>query len=256
MRLRGIPVLQDGEDVKNRTSVDYNAAVMAGLPRLYSWDVTGLNPIVPKAGALAIDRPDASGPGFSALIATTIATLDFARSSRGVSPGNPKPYSFVPFAKDAVSSSAKAAGHALADLRGAQLSAIYECTATNWLQIDPSLANATVKPYLPPPSSGTRVAFLKALGGGTAIVPGACVTAGHPARPTSPVRRPADRAARIAPPCPRHRNAPVRRPFVVLVNLERRALTRRGECCPARWPPRASAATGDDDRRIHCGHCG
>ncbi|MCX4690184.1 substrate-binding domain-containing protein [Kitasatospora purpeofusca] len=162
----------------NRTSVDYNAAVMAGLPRLYSWDVTGLNPITPKAGALSINRPDGSGPGFTALINTTISALDFSRSSRAASPGDPKSYSFVPFAKDAVSWSAKAGGHAPADLSGAQLRAIYECTATNWLQIDPSLANATIKPYLPPSSSDTRVAFLKALGGGTAIVPGACVTAG------------------------------------------------------------------------------
>ncbi|WP_328952821.1 substrate-binding domain-containing protein [Kitasatospora purpeofusca] len=151
---------------------------MAGLPRLYSRDVTGLNPITPKAGALSINRPDGSGPGFTALINTTVTTLDFSRSSRGASPGDPKPYTFVPFARDAVSWSAKAGGHAPADLTTAQLGAIYECTATNWLQIDPSLANATVKPYLPPSSSDTRVASLKALGGGTAIVPGACVTAG------------------------------------------------------------------------------
>ncbi|WP_043475519.1 PstS family phosphate ABC transporter substrate-binding protein [Kitasatospora sp. MBT66] len=162
----------------NRTSVDYNAAALPGLPRLYSWDVTGTNPITPKAGALSINRPDGSGPGFTALINTTISTLDFARSSRSVSPGDPKPYSFVPFARDAVTWSAKAGGHAPVNLTTAQLKAIYECTATNWLQIDPSLANATIKPYLPQSTSDTRVAFLKALGGGTAIVPGACVTSG------------------------------------------------------------------------------
>ncbi|MFD8323696.1 substrate-binding domain-containing protein [Kitasatospora purpeofusca] len=162
----------------NRTSVDYNAAVAAGLPRLYSWDAIGINPITPKAGALSINRPDGSGAGFTALINTTATTLDFSRSSRGVSPGDPRSYYFVPFAKDAVSWSAKAGGHAPANLSTAQLRAVYECTATNWLQIDPSLANATIKPYLPPSTSDTRTAFLKALGGGTAIVPGACVTSG------------------------------------------------------------------------------
>ncbi|MFJ8437083.1 substrate-binding domain-containing protein [Kitasatospora sp. NPDC094019] len=162
----------------NRTSADYNAAAAPGLPRLYSWDVTGVNPITPKAGAVTMNRPDGSGPGFAALITTTLGTLDFVRSSRGVSPGDPRPYSFVPFAKDAVSWSAKAGGHAPADLSTAQLRAIYECTATNWLQIDPSLVNATIKPYLPPATSDTRVAFLKALGGGTAILPGTCVTSG------------------------------------------------------------------------------
>ncbi|MFF7587859.1 hypothetical protein ACFZCK_10300 [Kitasatospora purpeofusca] len=59
-----------------RTSVDCYAAVAPGLPRLYGWDVTGTNPITPKAGALSINRPDGSGPGFTALINTTIGTLD------------------------------------------------------------------------------------------------------------------------------------------------------------------------------------
>ncbi|WP_380284094.1 substrate-binding domain-containing protein [Kitasatospora purpeofusca] len=162
----------------NQTSGDYNASLTAGQPRLYSWDATGYSPITPKAGATTIARPDGSGAGFNALINNTGATLDYSRSSRGTVVGDPTSYSFVPFARDAVGWSAKAGGHAPANLSTAQLKGIYECTITNWAQIDPSLGNAAIKPVLPQAGSDTRTAFLRALGGSTVIIPGACVISG------------------------------------------------------------------------------
>ncbi|MFF8771849.1 substrate-binding domain-containing protein [Kitasatospora sp. NPDC015120] len=165
----------------NQTSLDYDAAVVGTTqPRLYSIDATGASPITTKTGATPIPRPDGSLAGFNALAGTTAATLDYARSARGpVSSLNPQPFTFVAFARDAVSWAARASGHAPANLTTGQLRDIYQCTVTNWTQIDPTLANATIKPVLPQAASDSRQAFLKALGGGTTVLtPGACVTTG------------------------------------------------------------------------------
>ncbi|MFF2351813.1 substrate-binding domain-containing protein [Kitasatospora sp. NPDC058115] len=164
----------------NQTSADYDAAIIGTQPRLYSIDATGASPITTKTGATPIARPDGSLAGFNALVATTAATLDYARTSRGpVSNINPQPYTFVAFARDAVSWAAKPGGHAPANLTTAQLRDIYQCVVTTWNQIDPALANTTIKPVLPQATSDSRHAFLKALGGGSALLtPGACVTTG------------------------------------------------------------------------------
>ncbi|WP_327676614.1 substrate-binding domain-containing protein [Kitasatospora sp. NBC_00458] len=159
----------------NQTSSDYNAVVAPVLPKLYSWDVTGINPITPKTGAVSIARPDGSGQGLTALAINTAATVNYSRSSRGPVAGDPTPYTFVPFARDAVTWSAKAGGNAPANLTTAQLKGIYECSITSWAQISASLPNVAIKPYLPPAISDTRTAFLKAIAVST---PGVCVTAG------------------------------------------------------------------------------
>ncbi|MGW6915488.1 PstS family phosphate ABC transporter substrate-binding protein [Kitasatospora sp. NPDC054939] len=167
------------QTVLNDLSSGYNA-YLTGIgnttsPRLYSWDSTGTSPITPKTGAATITRPNGSGAGITALNANTNATVDFARSSRGPQTGDPVTDIFVAFAKDAVSWAGKTGGNAPANLTTAQLKGIYECTTTNWTQINAALPNATIKPHLPQVNSGTRSFFLKAIG---VTTPGSCVTTG------------------------------------------------------------------------------
>ncbi|MGK4583974.1 PstS family phosphate ABC transporter substrate-binding protein [Kitasatospora sp. HPMI-4] len=170
----------------NQFSTDYNASLTAAgdttSPRLYSWDATGSTTITPKTGATGINRPNGSGAGISALNANTSATVDFARSSRAPQAGDLSTDDFVAFAKDAVAWSAPATGNAPSALTTADLQGIYTCTITNWNQITdvPGYTgpSATIKPFLPQTSSGTRSFFLSAIGGGSAVTPGSCVTSG------------------------------------------------------------------------------
>ncbi|MET8622470.1 substrate-binding domain-containing protein [Kitasatospora sp. NPDC004669] len=154
------------QSVLNQFSTDYNASLGSGstAPHLYSWDATGSSPITTKTGATSIARPNGSGAGIKALVANTSATVDFARSSRAPQPTDAHGLDFVVLAKDAVTWSAQSGGNAPAQLTAAQLNGIYTCSITNWQQIDPSLANATIKPYLPQTDSGTRAFFLSAIG--------------------------------------------------------------------------------------------
>ncbi|CAN3981776.1 substrate-binding domain-containing protein [Kitasatospora purpeofusca] len=163
----------------NAFSTAYNA-YLTGLgdttsPRLYSWDSTGPSPITTKAGAPAIVRPYDAGAGLAAFHSVFPAGIDFVRADRGPQTGDLTTDLFVALAKDAVSWTAKNGGHAPANLTTAQLRNIYSCTITNWQQIDPSLANATIKPFLPTAGSGTRSVFLAAIGNPTS---GPCVTTG------------------------------------------------------------------------------
>ncbi|MFC9331061.1 substrate-binding domain-containing protein [Kitasatospora sp. NPDC057015] len=177
------------EDFMNQTSADYDAAASAGLPRLYSWDAYA-SPLVitPKTGAISILRPYSGGAGVSALANNTTATVDYARTARAPQPGDPIGLSFIPFAKDAVTWSAKFGGHAPANLTTTDLRAIYNCAVTNWNQITDvagySGPNALIKPFLPPANSDTRSSFLKAIGVTTV---GSCVVSGPQAdRGTDP----------------------------------------------------------------------
>jgi ABC-type phosphate transport system substrate-binding protein len=165
------------QSVLNQFSTDYNASLGAGstAPHLYSWDATGTSPITTKTGATSIARPNGSGAGIKALVANTSATVDFARSSRGPAATDAHGLDFVAMAKDAVTWSAQQNGNAPAQLTPAQLNGIYTCSITNWQQIDTSLANATIKPFLPQTDSGTRAFFLSAIG---VTTPGTCVTSG------------------------------------------------------------------------------
>ncbi|MFF2657627.1 substrate-binding domain-containing protein [Kitasatospora sp. NPDC058032] len=165
----------------NQFSTDYNAALASAgdttSPRLYSFDATGPSPITLKQGAPQIGRPIDVGTGLGAQHVWPSA-IDFVRSDRGPQAGDLPSDLFVAFAKDAVSWAAQAGGHAPANLTTAQLKDIYTCVSTKWSDIDATWPNATIKPFLPPPSSGTRAFFLKALGGGVPLSPGACVVSG------------------------------------------------------------------------------
>ncbi|MER7770121.1 substrate-binding domain-containing protein [Kitasatospora sp. NPDC096140] len=180
----GLPHSQDivgvGSDttqaVLNQIAADYNATLVnPSDPHLYSWDAIPAGTITTKSGATPITRPNGSGAGISALNANTSATVDFARSSRSPQPTDPTTDDFVAMAKDAVAWAAPSAGNAPANLTTANLKDIYTCAVTNWTQINPSLPNATIKPFLPQTGSGTRSFFLTTIGGGTAVTPGACV---------------------------------------------------------------------------------
>ncbi|MET8699190.1 substrate-binding domain-containing protein [Kitasatospora sp. NPDC004723] len=180
----------------NQYSTDYNAALTAAgdttSPRLYSFDAVGPSPIVLKAGTGSVARPAGSTSGLAYLHAVP-SSVDFVRMDRGRLTTDPLSDTFVAFAKDAVSWAAQSGGHAPANLSTAQLKNIYTCVSTSWAQIDPTLPNATIKPFLPQPGSGLRDFFLKALGGGTPITPGACVTSGvEDNQGTDPVLNDAD----------------------------------------------------------------
>ncbi|MBO1416166.1 PstS family phosphate ABC transporter substrate-binding protein [Streptomyces sp. FH025] len=162
--------------VLNQLSTDYNATLTdPNAPHLYSWDAIPTGTITTKAGATPITRPNGSGAGITALNGNTSATVDFARSSRGRAATDPATDDFIALAKDAVTWSAVKGGHAPAQLSAAQLKAIYQCTTTNWTQIDPTLPSATIHPILPQASSGTRSFFLGAIGNPTL---GSCVVTG------------------------------------------------------------------------------
>ncbi|MFI2608071.1 PstS family phosphate ABC transporter substrate-binding protein [Kitasatospora sp. NPDC018619] len=181
---RAIDFVGTGSDttqaVLNQLAADYNASLTdPTAPRVYSWDATPTGTtITPKAGAATIARPNGSGAGIKALTTYTNTTVDFARSSRGPQPTDPTTDDFVSLAKDAVAWAAPATGNAPANLSTANLKDIYTCAVTNWHDIDASLPNATIKPFLPQSDSGTRSFFLTTIGGGVAVTPGACVTSG------------------------------------------------------------------------------
>ena len=165
------------QSVLNQFSTDYNTFLGTGstLPHLYSWDaaVPGSTTIAnTKTGSVSnITRPNGSGAGITALATTyTNTTVDFARASRGPVTGGPTGLDFVSFAKDLISWAGNSAGHAPANLTAAQLTGIYNCTITNWSTVGGTAG--TIKPFLPPTSSGTRSTFLAALGltaGGTCV---------------------------------------------------------------------------------------
>ncbi|MFF2121079.1 PstS family phosphate ABC transporter substrate-binding protein [Kitasatospora sp. NPDC058184] len=181
---RAIDFVGTGSDttqaVVNQLAADYNASLTdPNAPRVYSWDATPINTtITPKAGSAAIARPNGSGAGIKALTTYTNTTVDFARSSRGPQASDPSSDDFVSLAKDAVAWAAPATGNAPANLSTANLKDIFTCAVTNWHDIDASLPNATIKPFLPQTDSGTRSYFLTTIGGGVAVTPGACVVSG------------------------------------------------------------------------------
>ncbi|MFE3875251.1 substrate-binding domain-containing protein [Kitasatospora sp. NPDC059146] len=157
----------DSQAVLNQFSADYNATIPGSdttTPRLYSWDATGAPTITTKTGATTIARPNGAEVGISALKNSTGATVDFARSSRGPLPTDPRYFDFVNYADDALSWAAPGNGNAPANLTTQNLKDIYDCDVTTWKQIDPALPGSTIKPFLPKAGSGTRASFLAALG--------------------------------------------------------------------------------------------
>ncbi|MFC8720499.1 hypothetical protein [Kitasatospora sp. NPDC057198] len=158
----------------NRLSADYNATVSGTAPHLYSWDAAGSLKITPKSGAAEAYRPRGTYAGLLAQLYDP-AAVDFVPAARGPRSGEPLGLLYVAYGKDAVTWSAKAGGHAPADLTTQNLFDIYSCFAgkTDWAAFGGTAG--TIKPYLPQLGSSTRERFLKAIG---SPVLGACVVTG------------------------------------------------------------------------------
>jgi ABC-type phosphate transport system substrate-binding protein len=162
---------------------------------LWSWDAT--NPatgaigdeIVTKKGCTSIARPDGGGAGKTALEANTTVPgnskyycIDYARTASARSSTDPACTSggvcYVSLAGDAVTwtdrNTASGGTDAPKSLTQAQLVSIFECKDTNWKQVGGT--SAPIQAYLPQTSAATRTFWLTALGNGTAITPGACVS--------------------------------------------------------------------------------
>jgi ABC-type phosphate transport system substrate-binding protein len=179
----------------DQLSNDYNAThAGAAQAKLYSWDAVPQGATITEkaagvSGDCTVVRPTGSGAGISALEANGTVTggtgfcVDYARSSRTRASTDPacaaSGICFVALAGDAVTWSADTTGsNAPATLTPTQLKNIYLCktTARHWNQVG-GTSTATIDPFLPQTSSGTRAFFLTALGGGTtAITPGSCVS--------------------------------------------------------------------------------
>jgi ABC-type phosphate transport system substrate-binding protein len=176
------------QNVFDQFSGDFNAS--KNKEALYSWDAT--NPVtgaigdnIPMksgcktsggTGLPTIPRPDGSSAGITAL--TTMngtagghPCLDFARSSRARASTDPTNITFVTLAGDAVTYATQPGSNAPANLTTAQLTAIYNCTDTNWSQVGGK--SAPINAFLPQAGSGTRAFFLAALG---LVNPGGCVS--------------------------------------------------------------------------------
>ncbi|MFD7736459.1 hypothetical protein ACFV6F_39545 [Kitasatospora phosalacinea] len=159
----------------NRLSADYNATVPSSTPHFYSWDTLGPSPITPKTGAFSIGRPSGGGPALLTLNSYSRTTVDFAASTQAPPYMDPPTFKTVVLGKDAVTWSAKAGGHAPANLTTQDLYDIYSCALgkTNWAAFGGGAG--TIKPYLPQAGSDTRAFFLNAIGNPTL---GACVVTG------------------------------------------------------------------------------
>jgi hypothetical protein len=171
-----------------------------------SWDAFapgingGIGTIQTKAAGPTFPRPSGSGNGKNALIASftgnpwNISTtslyvnaglagtyniagqVDASRSSSEGTPNAQGVYQYLPFGQDAVSYAFKAGSgvsaaslNYVASLTTAQLNAIYTSASNTTI----SGSTDVIVPRLPQSGSGTRDFWLKVLGGGTAITPGA-----------------------------------------------------------------------------------
>jgi ABC-type phosphate transport system substrate-binding protein len=170
----------------DQLSVAYDTTHKTGAAKIYSWDATNPTtgatgqPIRTKAGCRTLSRPNGSNAGVADLETNAKSSrgtfcIDIARSSRGRKSTDPKlgkgGVAFVTLARDAVTYSTQATTNAPGDLTTADLTKIYSCTARTWNQVG-GTSHATIQPFLPPSTSGTRTFFLGAISVST---PGPCV---------------------------------------------------------------------------------
>ncbi|MCW2540156.1 MAG: hypothetical protein JWN95_1881 [Frankiales bacterium] len=147
---------------------DTTQGVMNGLATaigggtVASYDAVGSATISTKSGTTCtITRPNGSGPGVDALVASNAASnncVDFARSSsdnRSSYAG--KGLTYIPFAQDAVAYAVRSDSGVSKKLTTANLKSIYTCAL-------PAATQANFKPMLPKSGSGTRKFFLQSLG--------------------------------------------------------------------------------------------
>ncbi|MCU1657297.1 MAG: hypothetical protein JWO57_1953, partial [Pseudonocardiales bacterium] len=135
-----------------------------------------LNPtIILRAGTSPVQRPNGSGAGYNLLKQDTDAAgngkgyVDFSRASSAR--GSNVLFDSITVGTDPLAILSSSTTNAVA-LSTAQLTSIYNCTATTWTAVG-GTSTATIKPLLPQVGSGTRSSFLSAIGVPT---PGSCVT--------------------------------------------------------------------------------
>jgi hypothetical protein len=166
-----------------------------------------LNPtIVLRAGTQAVQRPNGSGAGFSALVQDIIAgnnggskeVINFSRASatqtttaslpaQGTTPGSYQGIDQLSLATDTLPMLTDSTTNAVA-LSAAQLDAIYtantgSCLTWNNPQIGGSSTD-TIIPIIPQVGSGTRKTFLQDIGD-TALTVGTCTVVGEENDPTA-----------------------------------------------------------------------
>lgn len=170
----------DGYLAGTTVKTGYNGLANA---RLVSFDAITINNvthdnIVVRPGTAAIQRPNGSTEGKSALIAN--ANFSFARSSSALNTAEISAgLQAVPFAADGLKLSVSQTGtHAPASISAADMVKIYDGTYTNWSQLGGT--SGPIKAYVPQSGSGTRSFFeaqLKAANGNvTVVIPGTILT--------------------------------------------------------------------------------
>ncbi|WP_158604526.1 substrate-binding domain-containing protein [Nocardioides mangrovicus] len=115
-------------------------------------------------GTNSIARPNGSGAGKALLYSPSNPSVDFARSSSGLSTAETNAGLVAyPFAVDYLTTvvSASVASNAPTALSIGQVLGIYNGTFTNWAQLGGN--NAPIHPYIPQTGSGTRTFFLAQL---------------------------------------------------------------------------------------------
>lgn len=140
------------ELVLNDLAALYNGRTPAPTQRLASFDATGSPTIVLRTGQTAVNRPNGSSAGISALCANS--SISAARSSRGPVASDCAGLVFLPFAKDSLRWMGNDGITGVSSLTDAQLTSIYNCTTTNWSQVGGP--NLPIVPLIPQLGSGTR----------------------------------------------------------------------------------------------------
>jgi ABC-type phosphate transport system substrate-binding protein len=158
------------EFVLNDLANLYNGRTPTPTRRIASFDATGTSPITIRPG-VSIARPNGSGAGITALCNRT--DIDSARSSRGRAAGDCADAQFLKYAVDQVRWMANSGVTGITSLTDAALTNIYNCTWTNWNQVDPDGSgpltagvgpNLPIVPLIPQVNSGTRAFWATQVG--------------------------------------------------------------------------------------------
>ncbi|BEP13792.1 substrate-binding domain-containing protein [Acidothermaceae bacterium B102] len=141
------------QDVMNQIA---NDVVISGVKQIGSFNATGSATFnTGKAGCSAVARPNGSGAGRAALLASLTAgdgCIQFSRSSSLTLTASSPSLTYVPYAIDAVSYAITSNSNLPRSFALADLQAIYHCDP-NYVGTGPNYA---ITPQLPQAGSGTR----------------------------------------------------------------------------------------------------
>jgi ABC-type phosphate transport system substrate-binding protein len=144
------------QDVMNQIA---NDVVISGVKQIGSYNATGSATFdTGKAGCSAVARPNGSGAGRAALLASLTAgdgCIQFARSSSLTLTASTPSLTYVPFAVDAVSYAVTANSAVPRSFNLADLQHIYNCDP-NYVGTGTGPGTYAINPVLPQAGSGTR----------------------------------------------------------------------------------------------------